>query len=191
MPITQSFAGLSTLGFGAFPGADYEAIATVTLANSTTPSVTFSSLGNYQHLQIRGIVRNTRAAASTGSDLSLRLNSDTGSNYVRHRLYGDGTSAVSSYTAADSHMRIADSQSNSATSGIFTGFVIDILDADSSSKNTTVRCLYGAETNSLGIVAITSGLWLSTSALTSVTLLDTNYNFVQHSTFALYGVRAP
>lgn len=171
-------------------GGDYEPIATYTMANSTTSSVTFSSLGSYQHLQIRGLVRNTRAATSTGSSLFLRFNGDTGSNYVRHRLYGDGSSVVASYTAADTHMRMVDSQSDGATAGIFSGFVIDILDYASTSKNSTVRCLYGAETNSAGIAGVTSGLWLSTSAITSVTLLDVNYNFVQHSTFALYGVKA-
>lgn len=191
MPITKSFAGLSMFGLGMFPAGDYESIATVTLANSTTSSVTFSNLSGYQHLQIRGLVRNTRGAFSTGSNLRLRMNGDTGSNYVSHRLYGDGSSTGGSYYSAGTSMIIVDSQSDLATSGTFTGFFIDILDYSSTSKNTTVRGLNGSETNSLGFLGVTSGLWLSTAAVTSITLLDTNYNFVQHSTFALYGIKTP
>jgi hypothetical protein len=42
-------------------------------------------------------------------------------------------------------------------------------------------------------VTISSGLWINTSAVTSVTLLAElgSSDFVQHTTAALYGVKAP
>lgn len=172
-------------------GADFESIETVTLANSTTASVTFSSLSGYQHLQLRGIIRNTRSASADGSTMVLRLNSDTGSNYFSHRLRGNGSSASSDAQTSASSARAADYASDSNTAGIFTAFVIDILDYANSSKNTTLRSFHGGDFNGSGYVNLMSAAWNNTNAVTSITLLDATYNFKQYSTFALYGIKAP
>jgi hypothetical protein len=80
----------------------------------------------------------------------------------------------------------------SATSSIFGAAVIDILDYASTSKATTVRTFGGDDRNGAGIVALASGLWTSTSAVNRVTLAPVaGTNFVQYSTVALYGVKAP
>ena len=72
----------------------YESIATFTLGSSTT--VTFSSIpSTYKHLQIRYLARSARTGAAT-DDLAIRLNSDSGANYARHRLFGDGASVTAS-----------------------------------------------------------------------------------------------
>jgi hypothetical protein len=170
---------------------DYESIETVTLSNSTTASVTFSSLSGYQHLQIRGLIRNTRAASGDGSTMMLRLNSDTGSNYFSHRLRGNGSSASSDAQTSASSARAADYASDSATASVFTAFVIDILDYADSSKNTTIRSFHGADFNGSGYVNLMSAAWNNTNAVTSITLLDAAYNFKQYSTLALYGLKAP
>ena len=169
---------------------DFESIETVTLSNSTTASVTFSSLSGYQHLQIRGLIRNTRASSGDASTMLLRFNSDTGNNYFSHRLRGDGAASASAYTTRSS-LYMVDYASDNATASVFTAFVIDILDYGSTSKNKTVRSLQGADFNGSGYVNIMSGAWNSTSAVTSITLLDATYNFKQYSTFALYGIKAP
>ena len=171
-------------------GGDFESIETVTLGNSTTASVTFSSLSGYQHLQLRGLVRNTRAAGGDGSTMTLRFNSDTGSNYFSHRLRGDGAVAADGQTSASS-ARAADYASDLATASVFTAFVIDILDYGSTSKNTTIRSFHGADFNGSGYVNLMSAAWNNTGAVTSITLRDAVYNFKQYSTFALYGIKAP
>jgi hypothetical protein len=68
------------------PSGAYDSIATTTLS-SPAASITFSSIpATYTHLQIRGIARSTAAAGN----VSIAYNSDTGSNYAGHDLYGDG-----------------------------------------------------------------------------------------------------
>ena len=189
MPIVGQFGSLAGLGSLILPGGVMESIQTVTLSNSTTSSVTFSDVGGYQHLQIRGLIRNTRAASVDGSTMTMRFNSDTGSNYFSHRLRGDGVASANAYTTRSS-LYMVDYASDSATASVFTAFVIDILDYGSTSKNKTVRSLQGADFNGSGYVNIMSGAWNSTSAVTSITLLDATYNFKQYSTFALFGIRS-
>ena len=69
-----------------------EAIAT-TYLEADAASVTFSTLGSYEHLQIR---MSTRSTVDDLHDMvKINLNSDTGSNYSRHYM----TSRSSSTTA--------------------------------------------------------------------------------------------
>ena len=65
-----------------------EAIATVYL-EADAASVTFSSLGSYEHLQLRCHARTDRAFSV--DRLRVRLNADTGTNYSNHRMYGQAT----------------------------------------------------------------------------------------------------
>ena len=65
--------------------------------------------------------------------------------------------------------------------------IIDIHDYASSTKNKVIRTVSGNDQNGAGNIYLTSGLWLSTAAVTSITLFTTaNY---LNTTFALYGVK--
>jgi hypothetical protein len=67
--------------------------------------------------------------------------------------------------------------------------IIDIIDYASTTKNKTVRVLSGADNNTgtQGEIDLNSGLWMSVSAVTSLTIFS-GVNFNAGSTFALYGV---
>ena len=168
-------------------GGDFESIATVTVGSGGASSITFSDIpSGFQHLQIRMISRNSSA---NGTDIWMNLNSDTGSNYAWHQLYGPGSgSAGASGSASQTKMVL--SQSASSTS-IFGAHVFDILDYGSTSKATTVRCLGGWDANGSGYILLRSGLWTSTNAVTTIALTLAAGNFSQHTTAALYGVKAP
>ena len=176
----------------AVAGGDFESIATVTVGSGGAANIDFTSISaSYQHLQLRGISKST----STGADSQwfyMQLNSDTASNYNSHQLYGTGASAVATNNASDA-IRLGGSVRSSAASQMFTTHVIDILDYANTSKNTTVRSFSGWDTNNTttGVVWHSSGLWRSTSAVTSIRLGIVVENFTQHSTFALYGIKAP
>lgn len=172
-------------------GGDFESIETITLANSTTASVTFSNLSGYQHLQVRIVARNTRSASANSSTMRMRFNSDTGSNYFYHRLRGDGSATLADAGTSASDLWFFDYASNNNTANIFSAAVVDILDYSNSSKNTTIRTLTGGDFNGSGDVAIRSGGWNNTAAVTSIEFRDPSYNFVSGSTFALYGIKAP
>lgn len=171
---------LASAGGGA---AAYELIST-TVLGSTATSVTFSGLGtsaaNYKHLQVRG-------AVFTSSWIDIRFNGDTGSNYSYHELRGNGSSVSSSANAGgQTFMLTALGQS---ASGV-TAFVTDVLDHASTSKNKTIRTL-GGTTAGGNVVGLTSGVWLNTAALTSLTVeaFGLTTSFAAGSRFSLYGIR--
>jgi hypothetical protein len=128
-------------------------------------------------------VRTTRSAV--GDNIRVQFNADTGSNYRFHLLNGNG-STVSSATGTTTFIETYRAAGNSATSNEFGVNVLEILDAFSSNKNTVTRGLGGLTSDS-GIF-LSSGLWLNTAALTSITLSSLN-QFAIYSRFSLYGIK--
>lgn len=184
---------LRLIGVNASAGgvaAGFESIASQTLS-TTTASITFSSIpATYQHLQIRALVRGD-FASNSNDPLLLRLNSDTGSNYVFHNLKGDGSSTSATGQTSQTYVNMQTTMPlNNTTASTFGVAIIDIHDYANTSKNTTVRCFSGSDTNStVGAIQLTSGLWLNTNAVNSVTLLGASISFLSGSTFALYGIK--
>ena len=175
----------------ALNATSYESIATVTVGAGGSSSITFSSIpSTYKHLQIRLIGRT--AVASVNGGVRIAINSDaTAANYRSHYLQGSG-SAASAGTSAGSTSGIQDMAyilGNSAGASSFGVAVIDILDYTDTNKYKTVRSLSGGDNNGSGYVSFASGLWLSTSAVTSLVLEGNGSNFNQYSSFALYGVK--
>lgn len=174
---------------GAGAGA-FEAIASQTLG-SDTATITFSSIpSTYQHLQIRYLSKSTTTGLF-GTSIDVRLNSDSGSNYTRHLLFGDGASITTSGSTSQTSIRFLQNGCESSTADIFGVGIIDIYDYASTSKYTTVRTMCGWDANGSGVIGLDSGLWLSTSAVTSVTLGIGNFNtsYKAGSVFALYGIK--
>lgn len=173
-------------------GGDFESLATVTVGSGGASEIEFTSIpGTYQHLQVRIVARNA-GAANSGLELAMRFNGSSATDYTTHQLYGDGSNAaaevVSAIVSQDRNFPAWIPQ-NGTTADVFAGSVIDILDYGSSSKNTTWRSLSGWDANGSGFVLLRSGLWKSTSSISSIKLYMTS-NFQQHSTAALYGITA-
>ena len=168
--------------------SSYESIATTTLSTATA-SVTFSSIpATYTHLQIRLIGRSDRAANL--DSLRIQANSDTASNYTEHGLYGDGASAGAFAATSQAYMQFYRIAGANAGASTFGAIYIDILDYANTNKFKTARSIGGADNNGSGEIYLTSGLWRSTSAITSLNLYPgVGTNFVQYSSFALYGIK--
>ena len=157
---------------------------------TTGTTVTFSSIPQtYKSLQIRCLSRD--AATQDSGILTITFNSDTATNYSHHRLIGDaGGGVTAGGTANATGMFGPRSNGNTATASCFGAGIIDILDYASTSKNKTIRVFSGNDGNFSGgsyTTGLLSGLWRSTSAVTSVTITASG-NFVSGSTFALYGM---
>ena len=170
-----------------------EPIAT-TLLSTTTATVTFSGIPQgYKHLQVRVFARSNRATFPV-DDPIMQLNGDTGNNYTNHTVYGDGAIASVFASAPRSNIRGAGSLASSAGSGWSAG-VVDILDYTNTNKYTTVRWLQGYDTNGTvagygGLVVLTSGAWMNTAPVTSITLeVEGGRSYTQHSRFSLYGIK--
>jgi hypothetical protein len=194
-PILGARGGLSASAYGftsAVPAlGDYQSIQTVTVGSTSQSSIAFTSIpGTYKHLQIRYISRCSRSSASDG--LSFRFNGDTSTNYARHILYADGTVGAEGSTSQTLTNCAVEAAANSGTN-IFGAGIVDILDYTSTNKCKTVRALAGVDGNTaFGDLRVGGGLWFKTpEAITSITVLAESgaANFVQYTSFALYGVK--
>jgi hypothetical protein len=160
----------------------YDALATYTVPAGGVSSITFAGIptsGQYSHLQIRFIYE-------TGDWGTLRFNGDTTtSNYRGHQLTGNGSTA-SSLTSAN--VIYEPYSSNGGSRNCYAG-VIDILDYSSTVKNKVTRSLEGTDINGSGFIYLTSGLWMSTAAVNSISMTRNATNWAENSQFALYGVK--
>jgi hypothetical protein len=160
----------------------FESIATYTPTSGS--SITFSSIpANYKSLQIRGVMLGTSAF-----NVSMQLNSDTGSNYSVHRLSGNGSTPA----AAGQTNTVALYGSPNGVVGSVTyptAFILDLIDYYSTSKYKTTKQFMGIDLNGSGEVALWSGNWRSTAAINSVTVFLTAGSFASGTSIALYGVK--
>jgi hypothetical protein len=159
----------------------YSPIASVTLSSAQS-SVTFSGIPQtYTDLVL--VVNYT--ASSTNSVLGIQFNSDTGSNYSRTFMWGNGS-------AGDT------SRSTSATS-IGSGYwqtgtgnqvqsVTNVMNYSNSTTNKTVLTRWNQVLGTDNSSTSSVGLWRNTAAITSINLVPSAGNFASGSTFNLYGV---
>jgi hypothetical protein len=188
MPITLGILAQSRQAVSA---GSYDLLETVVLG-STSASVTFSSLNatygsSYQHLQVRWAARTNRA--NTNDRLYMTFNGDTGNNVYTHQLFGNGSSVSSGSGWGTTDPKVLMESAllgASATANVFGSGVMDLLDPFETTKNKTVRALFG---NSVAPrVELTSAVYLSTSAITTLSFSAIG-SLVAGSRFSLYGIK--
>lgn len=182
--IGNAIAGLYGVGVTLSTTA-YESIATNTVGSGGSSTITFSSIpSTFSHLQLRYLSGDQRASAYD-SPINVTFNSDSSSVYAYHELVGDGSTANSYATTGATKFWIF----GGGSSGFGVG-VLDVLDYQNTNKFKTTRNLSGVDGNGVGgNVHFVSGLWRSTSAVSSITLTPYSGNFRQYSHFALYGIK--
>ena len=168
-----------------------EAIATTYLEADAT-SVTFSSLGSYESLQLRISAKSDRTSASN-DDIELNFNGDTDPNYSYHRIMGAETTASADEEDSDSFIKVSSIQSGAVQSGAenYGAVIVNILDyKDDGNKNTTVMGASGLTEAPIGKNRVTffMGLWNNTDDVTSIVLTPANGDFIRGSEFSLFGL---
>ena len=162
----------------------YTLIEAKTLGSSSA-SVTFSSIPQtYTDLLLKVSVR-----GSSGSFQSIRMTvNGATTNYSNRRLYGDGAGAYSdSSTPAWLIQTAVSSVSETANTFGNAEFYIPNY-TDSQYKSVSVDSV--AETNATTAYAfLSTGLWSQTTAISSIGLSMSSGDFVQYSTFYLYGIK--
>ena len=158
----------------------YDSIATTTLG-SAAANITFSSIpATYTDLRV--VLTNPAGVATYY--LQMRLNSDTGTNYSRTQLYGEGTGAISG----------RGTNNNFALLGYLTTTqptfqTIDIFSyADSTNKTWLVTS--NQDANGSGEVWRIVGLWRNTAAITSIQISRQTGNLDTGTTATLYGIKS-
>jgi len=159
--------------------ATYTPIATYTVP-SATATYTFTSIPQtYTDLVV---IENGANTATGPNDNYLTFNGDSGTNYSRTLLYGNGTSALSGRGTSESFLYLAGYWTTSnATS------VINIMNY---SNTTTYKNVLAKDTNAGANAEFAVGLWRSTAAITSVLIGALAGSFAAGTTFTLYGIAA-
>jgi hypothetical protein len=159
----------------------YEPIATTTLS-SAAASVTFSTIsGTYTDLRVSIL-----ALGSSNDYPYIEINGDTGTNYSKTVLYGNGSSALSFRSTNNAKPDFVDA---TFTSGTFMNITLDLMNYSNSTTNKTILAREGNGFNGYTSAIVT--LWRNTNAITQVKFLNAGGgNFASGSTFTLYGIKA-
>jgi hypothetical protein len=166
--------------------SSYESISSQTLSSSTA-TITFSSIpATYKHLQIRAIARST-FAQNTGDPVTVQVNGVTGSSYAYQYYSVNGSTLDFDQYSSQTNMGLGYAPNDGVTADTFGAFIIDIEDYSSTSKNKTFRAFGGYDSNGQGTLRLQSGLFVSTSAITSISLSQNT--FKTGSVFSLYGIK--
>lgn len=187
MPIIGIVA--SSITNALWPANSFESIATSTVSTGGVTSVTFSSIPQtHSHLQIRCRAKSTNG----GPALTVQYNGDSTVNYRSHYLETNGATVISNMGGTNTYGYAGYPTPGGAASTMFSSTIIDVLDYTDTNKFKTARCLTGYDTNNTvdGYLDAFSHVWLSTSAVNSITLTIQTEAFVVGSTFALYGVKS-
>lgn len=166
---------------GHLSNPQFESIQTVTVGAGGSSSISFTSIpSTYKHLQIRALYETVTNADNIG----VTLNGSTALTRM-HYIYGNGSSVVAGSTTTN----LITIQNGVSTTSYY-AMVIDILDYESTNKNKTVRVIGGADFNGSGVVYLSSGLYSTTSAVSSISLQGAGgQTLAQYSSFALYGIK--
>jgi len=157
-------------------GSTYTPLTTTTLG-SAQADITFSSIsGSYTDLVI--VARGTTTVAV--SVLGAQYNGDTGTNYSKTYLLGDGSTAFTGGNIDETYAICGDA---------FSSINTNILQIQNYSNSTTYKTCISRSNNSSRIGAWIS-LWRNTTAITSIKLFPLSGSFDTGSTFTLYGILA-
>ena len=165
-------------------GSSFESIATVN-GTGSSGTITFSSIpSTYVALQLRMNI----ITSVGGESLYIQLNG-SGSNHTYHNLSGNGSAATANGAASPQNGYIGffnDGMSQTYPNTVIT----DIIDYASTTKNKTVKSIFGNDRNAAGgSIGLTSNLWVSTTAVSSLNIKLTANNFTTGTTIALYGIK--
>ena len=164
-------------------------IESITISNSTTNSVTFSSLPDtYRDLRL---IMSLQATTGDANLVNFLVNSDTNNNYLRAGFYSDeNTDTVPvSWQLTDAVYSLSYVH---AYGDISSSFIVDIFDYSASDKDKNFIIRSGAfttvaETYRRGGVLM-GARWDGTNPITSLTIQIGNY-FSQNSKIDLYGIK--
>lgn len=152
----------------------YVPIQAITLS-SAAADVTFTGIP--QTFTDLVLVANGSTSTATNNIL-FRFNGDTGSNYSRTRVLGNGSSASSERQSNVTSMAIGDWGTDRCV------VIANVQNYSNTTTNKTVL----SRSSSEGFVSAYVGLWRNTSAISSITFFKASADFTSGSTFTLYGI---
>ena len=163
--------------------------STITVGAGGAANITFTSIPNtFTHLVIKASMR---WDSSSDGWSYLRFNGDTGNNYSSRVLYGDpgASNAGASDSFSTDKAGTGGSQWSAWTTNAFGNTDIFIPNYAGSETKSFSAVGVGENNATQTYPILAESLWSSTSAITSVSLLQASGNWVQYSTASLYGIK--
>ena len=165
-------------------------IASSTVGSGGSASIDFTSIpSTYTDLVIKSSYRTN--LAQIYDQLRLTFNGSSTAVYSFRGITGDGSANPSSESASSvASIKVAPGTGNSATASTFSNNDLYIPNYAGSTNKSLSADAVGENNGTTGYDSLFAGLWANTSAITQITLKpESNGNFLQHSTFYLYGVK--
>jgi hypothetical protein len=160
-------------------------IASVTAAGGSS-TISFTSIpSTYTDLVIKVSARATYAA--NFQDINIRFNGST-SGYSSRLLQGDGSAATSANNASSALVWGANSVSANATANTFSNGEVYIPNYTSALNKSLSTDAVTENNATAAYIQVAAGLWSNTAAITSIEMYLGAGNYVQYSTFTLYGI---
>ena len=166
----------------------FELIASSTVGSGGAASIDFSSIpSTFTDLCLKYSARGT-GTSDTWDLGKLRFNNNS-SGYTKRLLQGSGSAASSNNDSSDSIVFLYINNTNS-TSNSFSSNEIYVPNY-AGSTNKSLSSDWATETNATTtLMGLIAGLWSNTAAINQITLYPkSGFNFAQHSTAYLYGVK--
>lgn len=163
----------------------YEAIASVNLSYSSADIIFSNIPPSYTDLVAIIFGRSDDASASW-RDTRIQINSDSGANYSRTSLWGNGSTAASPRNSNEFSFYVASISAGQSSSGTF-GSGICHFNSYSNTNIFKTMLFSGSRGDS---VWRTVNLWRSTSAISSLRFFPNVGNFIAGTSISLYGIKA-
>jgi hypothetical protein len=168
-------------------------IQSITITGSAAQPYFSNIPQTFTHLQVRIFGR--AAGAVTGTRSGVQFNSDGGANYGYgyHYIDTNATTAITGNGGSTGYPVIynASLPGTTTTSQVNGCVIIDIYDYTNTNKYKVVRSYGGYDANTTtGSSSVTSGLWLNTAAINSITMASANtpYTLSVGTRIDLYGI---
>jgi hypothetical protein len=159
----------------------YIPIATQTLT-AAVASVTFSNIPN----TYTDLVVIINAGGSVNTNISMRFNGDSASNYSITAIAGDGT-ASSNRRTSQTAMRL-DENAYTGTTLAASNLIVSIMNY---ANTTTYKTVLSRSNNAAVGTSAIVGLWYATAAaINQVAINSVSGNWITGSSFTIYGIKA-
>jgi len=164
-------------------------IYTQTIGAGGAISITFNNIPQgFTDLKVVCSVR-TDGSVVNFNDGAMRFNGDATTVYSFTGLNANGSTVSSQRGSGMNYLAIGPNQGSLTTSNTFTSWDAYVPNYTSSNFKSVIND-GTAENNATATgMELYAGLWRGTAAITSITIFPGGgYNFVQYSTFTLYGI---
>lgn len=173
---------------GSSGGGDVTLLDSEVLAGTAASVVLTVGGGTYTNLLLEWYARGDNAGNPT---VRYQLNGDTGTNYDQNLLVSVNNAVAGAATGGQTSGYLGDMPGSGGSANYFASGSMRVAHFQGTvgfkSVVASVSCIRGSAASDYVTVQI-AGLWHSTAAITSVTVLASANNFIADSSFSLYGL---